>query len=91
MGFEAGTDHAGTRASCVVPLRAGYGDERHFRLLMPRSTHISLIERVEESPIGRGAEFITYLENLPFDEAERIDVERMEQAIEEECERIEPC
>ena len=31
-----------------------------------------------------------WYESLPFDEAERLDVERMEQAIEEECERIEP-
>lgn len=55
-----------------------------------RKLRDALIARVEDPPIGRGAAFISYLESLPFDEAERVDVERMEQAIEEECERIEP-
>ena len=54
-----------------------------------RKLRDELTARVEDPPIGRGAAFIAYLESLPFDEAERLDVERMEQAIEEECERIE--
>ena len=50
----------------------------------------ALIARVEDPPAGRGAAFIAYLKTIPFDEAERLDIERMEQAIEEECEHIEP-
>jgi hypothetical protein len=45
---------------------------------------------VEQTPVRTGAVFIAYLESLPFDEIDRLDVDLMEQAIEEGCERIEP-
>jgi hypothetical protein len=45
---------------------------------------------VEHKPVGTGATFVAYLESLPFDDIDRFDVDLMEQAIEEGCERIEP-
>ena len=45
---------------------------------------------VEQTPPRSGANFVAYLESLPFDETDLLDIQRMEQAIEEGCERIEP-
>jgi hypothetical protein len=45
---------------------------------------------VEHKPVRTGAAFIAYVESLPFDDIDRLDVDRMEQAIDEGCERIAP-
>ena len=49
-----------------------------------------LTERVERPLQNSPAEFVAYLRSFPFDEMDRLDIDRMEQAIEEGCERIEP-
>ena len=44
---------------------------------------------IEQATLRAGATFVAYLESIPFDETDRRDVERMAQAIEKGCERIE--